>query len=166
MASKIMFHGETWTDDAFRFFDNRRLNGAISRLRRFERKKGIRFDAIVGCGISGLIPATLLCDRLHLPLLAIRKKTDKGPNWESKLAGVIPDNVSLTQRVNYLGVDDLISSGTTMTHVINHINSVDGDVVAIMLYAQGEFIHHLDYAGVPIIVLSGCNQYSISDSEE
>lgn len=147
-----MFRGETWSGDAFEFFDRRRLRGAVMRARRFERQHRLRFHAIAGCGISGTVPATLLSQEMDRELLLLRKPNDKRGDYQ-KLVGAVPDGTS-SGVTNYLVIDDLIESGRTMTHIRKLIESQQGTVAAIMLYARGGYDHLQTWKGIPVIELA------------
>lgn len=93
------------------------LNITAPRIKEWLAKnKGNNITHIAATGTSGLAAAFPLSLKLKLPVLAVRRKGGE-PNAHSGTlvgSGVVGD---------YIFVDDFVSSGATLDHVVSSINA-------------------------------------------
>jgi orotate phosphoribosyltransferase len=69
--------------------------------------------AIACSGVSGLLIAPAIADALGLDLIVVRKNDDEGTHSSCRVEGVACDN--------YLIVDDFVSTGATVKHIMGEI---------------------------------------------
>jgi len=95
----------------------RKINNALKTIRKFIDKlpKCKKPKAVACCGVSGLMIAPAIADRLGLDLIVVRKRDDDSTHSRFGVEGVAADN--------YIIVDDLICTGRTMTHMLRRIHS-------------------------------------------
>lgn len=81
------------------------------------KNKGNNITHIAATGTSGLAAAYPLSLKLNLPVLAVRRKGGEPGAHSGALvgSGVV---------VDYIFVDDFVSSGRTLDHVVSSINTV------------------------------------------
>lgn len=86
----------------------------ISRLIKEIRKSRIKFDAIVFRGMSGALVAPSVADKMKKPLVVCRKSDNHHSSY----------SVEFTERwfENFIIIDDLISSGTTILTILKMID--------------------------------------------
>jgi len=93
-----------------------------------------RFEAITGCGHSGLLIVGAVAFKAGIPGIAVRKKNGPDSRAHDSLPwhGVVPD------AMRYAFIDDIVASGTTLTHVVDSIRSTmpDARLSGIMLYSS------------------------------
>lgn len=100
------------------------LDRAINKLR------GIEFDTIVFCGMSGAIFAPLLADRLGKEIVLVRKESDSNHSCMSV------EGYSAIRK--YIFVDDLICSGDTFRRCQEKIQKFAPSAVCIASYQYRE----------------------------
>lgn len=89
-------------------YRNQIINETVDRLTELYND----FDTIACCGTSGLLVVPRVCEILKKNILIVRKKKEKRYSPFS-YEGAVPKN--------YVIVDDLICSGSTIKHIINTI---------------------------------------------
>lgn len=90
------------------------LRDLIEWLLKVVREENI--EALAATGHSGLVPASIVAFTLGLPLVAVRKESERP---QSGLSGRI--NGALPHRpLRYGIIDDLIASGTTVANILDH----------------------------------------------
>ncbi len=98
---------------------------------------GLRIDAVVGCGVSGIVFGTSLADRLQLPIVIVRKR-DESAHSKNDVEG--PDAITACHphitRKQCLFVDDLMASGHTFEHTRKKLvqRYPDWKIMGILLY--------------------------------
>ncbi len=81
------------------------------------KKTGIEFDAIAFRGFSGALVAPMVACRLRKGFLAVRKRKENEDCHSShSVEGAVRADC------NYIIIDDLISSGATIWHIVNELN--------------------------------------------
>src|SRR5699024_2137307 len=99
-----------------------------------EELKGVEFDTLVGTGLSGTIAVVQLARQLGKHYLVVRKPNDGSHSYQD-VEGVLGKR--------WLFVDDLISSGSTLSRVywtvskISHYHEFPTEFVGVFLYANG-----------------------------
>lgn len=83
-----------------------------------DRLQDVDFDTIVATGLSGTIFAGLLAQRLGKHLIIVRKADDASTHSSNRIEGILGKR--------WLFVDDLISSGNTLRHVVKQVELVAG----------------------------------------
>jgi adenine/guanine phosphoribosyltransferase-like PRPP-binding protein len=71
-------------------------------------------DGVAACGISGIAVAAVVSAISGIPLITVRKESDQC-NTEIRVQG--PDH----DVKSYVIVDDLVSSGRTVRHIVNNL---------------------------------------------
>jgi orotate phosphoribosyltransferase-like protein len=84
------------------------IDEAINSLSKISHQ----FDTIVCCGTSGLLVVPQICESLRKNILVVRKKKEQRYS-PFAYEGAVPKN--------YIIVDDLICSGSTIKHILNTI---------------------------------------------
>lgn len=82
---------------------------------------GVRFDSIVGTGLSGALAAPLLARRFRVPFAVIRKPGDHGMHSDSDIEGTIGSI--------WLMADDRLATGATcarVRHLVDQLRLPDG----------------------------------------
>ncbi len=79
------------------------------------------FDAIAGCGVSGLPILGALSYRLGIPMIAVRKPGEVS-HLPSKAQGLIYSS-------RYIVIDDLIETGSTIDNIIKSVNAGHEEVI-------------------------------------
>ncbi len=110
----------------------RTVNQTVAEAERL--KAAHDFDTIAFCGMSGAAMAFLLSHQLRVPLLCVRKKNESS-HYRSQMSSTLIEGNLDCQR--YLLLDDFISSGDTVNHIIDSISKeVPGaKCVAMLMYA-------------------------------
>lgn len=121
------------TEEVFDPNDFQKLvNRVAKEVRRLQRTHKI--NALAACGNSGLLLVGALGYKLDLPFLAVRKRMDTNNDWHH-VNGFLVDGGT-----RYLIIDDLISTGKTMTKIIHRLQELACDqnreakAAAILLY--------------------------------
>lgn len=73
------------------------------------RESEIDFDAIVVCGVSGLVVGPMVANALGVPLVVVRKEDDHSTHSDFQVEGCIPER--------YIIIDDFIESGDTVQYI-------------------------------------------------
>lgn len=101
----------------------------IRRAVRAIREQNLDFDSIVCTGISGIIAAPTIAERLKKRLVIVRKdETSHGEQVES-----------IGQINKYLIIDDFIETGETLNRIMEILEDypyLNGKPVGAYLYAQ------------------------------
>ena len=128
-------------------FDPNQFPTLIKELSRkvWRLQKKLGFNALAGCGNSGLLVLGGLAARRQIPFFAVRKSADT--EHDTRLANGFLLNGKVTR---YLIVDDLISSGTTVNRIVKHISRI-GQSVSL----SGGFVQMTE----PVGVLTYCNPW-------
>lgn len=104
------------------------------KIIRMIRRKKIKFDVLVGTGLSGIVPVVMVAQKLRKPFCIIRK----GEKTHSYLTveGMVPND---TER--YLMIDDFVEEGTTVRRVKKQMKKVTkAEFVGAVLYDSNRFI--------------------------
>jgi orotate phosphoribosyltransferase-like protein len=127
------------------------INKIVNRLKK-EIKNGLEFNAIACCGVSGTILAGAIAAKLGVDIVVVRKEAG-GPHSSWHVEGRYGD-------VQYVILDDLIESGSTIRYIIDEIqkeneklnfyNSIVPEkkisvCKAIVLYDDGVFSTSKDF---------------------
>jgi len=120
-------------------FEPKRLNVVVEYLvDQIKRLGGI--EAIACCGFSGIIPASIVANRLGIDIIAIRKQSEESrANGDGDRCNTHPGRPVYKR---WVIVDDLISSGRTMRWIIRQVK--DHNITtrtmptAIILHAEDE----------------------------
>jgi len=88
---------------------------------------GIDCDTIAVCGASGMLAVSVVDERPDVDVILVRKKED---STHSKLP------VEGVRGREYVIIDDLVSSGDTITHIVDSIKefSPHSQCVGVLLY--------------------------------
>jgi adenine/guanine phosphoribosyltransferase-like PRPP-binding protein len=125
----IVVNAPEHTRDVFVTPSFRRIVDIVTRKLK-EVDKLHRFDAIAGCGNSGLPLLGALSYRLGIPMITVRKAGEKTVAVNQTVTGAIDVK-------SYVLVDDLISSGGTIKRMVKEIADAGiANPVAIILYHQ------------------------------
>ena len=87
-------------------------NSIIEKCCKEILENEISFDSIACCGISGLLIAPVVAEKIKKNLIVVRKKNDTRYS-PFQYEGVIPKT--------YIIIDDLVCSGKTIKHIMNTI---------------------------------------------
>lgn len=92
------------------------------------------FDIVVGCGLGSVVMSTLIADRLGCPLGVVRKHGE--PTGHAGRRYVLPE----AQGLKWLFVDDLVSSGQTLAHVVRTVGGEreSWQLAGLALYGSSE----------------------------
>lgn len=132
--------------------DSTRLSYAGAAMGDLLRKEGDDVDLTVGIEKAGMPLATSIARELDTDLSSY---TPRKHQWEEgdieELEGTFSRNfASIRERECYI-VDDIITSGTTMTETINAIRDRGGKPVACVVLADKRGVEELE--GVPVFSL-------------
>jgi xanthine phosphoribosyltransferase len=96
------------------------------------------FDAIVGIGRGGLIPAVLLSNSLSIkPVVNFSIQSYIGKKQTSKITlGQVPDKEFFIKNKNILVVDDLSDRGSTLHYVQKYFNKIKVYPTFLTLYIK------------------------------
>lgn len=138
------------------------VKNTVAKARALHKKHG--FDTIAFSGISGASMAFILASRLKLPLLNIRKM-DENSHYVKQMGTLIEGNTGASK---YMIVDDFISSGDTVNHIIATIKREMpfAECVAILMFAamaDGE--HTYPEWEKPMKVISSRPDVDVSSTE-
>jgi orotate phosphoribosyltransferase-like protein len=107
--------------------DHTQRRQSIDRAVHFLLKSTLEFETIVCTGLSGLLVAPEVSERLGKNLAIIRKgESSRGSDVERTYGGPIG---------NYIILDDFVESGRTIARVIGDMN---GDGVCVGSYFYGQ----------------------------
>lgn len=113
-----------------------------------------RFDTIAFTGISGSAMAFILSHWLDIPLLCVRKKGENS-HYHKQTNRLVEGNVKDIKK--YVIVDDFISSGSTVKHVIESIRDACpvAECVGMLMYSgyRDDSFQHPSWKN-PVKVLS------------
>lgn len=98
------------------------------KLIRLIEKSGINFTHIAVTGISGIAVGAIVASRMNKHLAVVRKRN------ESSNSSNAVESYGLME--SYVFIDDLISSGTTLRHVLKSIEDWSG------ASCSGIFLYH------------------------
>ncbi len=104
-------------------------------------------DALAVCGVSGLVPASVVSAIYGINLIAVRKEKDNTHGY--KVQG--PEYVG-----RWIILDDLIESGKTMDYILATMREYEPSLpppFAILLYH--EWCSRTEWQGIPITVIGG-----------
>lgn len=90
-------------------------------------------EVLVGCGNSSVPLLGAVCYKLGMPMLVVRKESDKD-NHDTRTAN------GASNAAGYLFIDDLVDSGRTLRHVMKEVRGVapDSKFFGAVLYASRE----------------------------
>lgn len=97
----------------------------VKKLIRILKPKVDEFDAICASGYSSALIAPIIADKLKKNIVLVRKPS------ESRHSRYAVEGIS-NQRCLFL--DDLISSGKTISHVHKKLKDIDCSIAGIVLY--------------------------------
>lgn len=140
------------------YCDNRRLLSDLSARDEIVKEWVFRvrqrfagLEAVAGVATAGIPHATLLADRLRLPLVYARPDP-KDHGLKRAVEG------QLAPGARTLVVEDLVSTGRSLSQVIHRIEEAQGHVVgatAIMTYNFGIAQRRMEQLGIPFLALMG-----------
>lgn len=118
-----------------RYINPGNLKDAIDSTVKAIEKSNIKFDTIACRGISGLLVSPAVCAKLGVPPSIVRKTTEgchSGYNYEGLGTG---------EKINFIVVDDGISTGSTLEKTIEEIKRVNPEAkfVGFFGYNQSNF---------------------------
>lgn len=108
-----------------------------------EAVSALNVDVIAGTATAGIPHATLLADRLGLPLVYVRSSA-KGHGKGNQIEGTFAEGA------NVLVIEDLLSTGGSSIDAAKAIEQAGGNVVriqAIFSYGLEKLVHNLETAG-------------------
>jgi uncharacterized protein len=114
-------------------------------------KSGVKYDYVIGVGRGGLIPATMLAYKLHIPVLCYAISTYDN---EEKTNTTIHQEVNFESmcNANILIVDDICDSGYTFEYIKSQIELVSANEVQectfLSIFAKKSSIDIPDYIGL------------------
>lgn len=117
----------------------RTVENAVSAAKMLKQK--YNYDTIAFSGMSGAAMSFLLAHQLKVPLLCVRKKDDGSHFWGSGILRSSDRGRSSLEgykdAARYLLVDDFISSGNTVRHIMSTISSEipTAECMAMLMYA-------------------------------
>lgn len=116
------------------------VHGRLRLVRQFANimeSNGVYPDAIACCGVSGIVFATSLADRLQLPIVIVRKK-DEVRHSHQNVEGPDKGEHPHMARKQYIFVDDLIVTGDTFLKVTDEIKKryPEWHLMGILLYKE------------------------------
>jgi len=121
------------------FFNNR-----YAIISDFESKAihNLDFDAIVVCGIGGLLFGPILAHTFSKELIVVRKPDDINNH-----SGSIIESRDLRKKFRYIFVDDLIAKGLTFAYVKMVLENFcpDGGCVGAFTYKGGTTIYDVGF---------------------
>lgn len=111
-----------------------------------DQMKELNPDAIVVCGQSGIILGSIVCDRLNIPLIIVRKLNEPTVAYQPRLT--VWDGNNCYQ--NWVWLDDLVASGSTFRHAAANAKAdkaIETDIPkAMVLYCSDKEEYH----GIPV----------------
>ena len=110
----------------------------VVKYLEYQIKKLGGIEAIACCGFSGIIPASIVANRLGIDIIAIRKESEESrANGDSDRCNTHPGRPRFKR---WVIVDDLISSGRTMRWIIRQVKehniTTRTPPTAIILHAE------------------------------
>nr|WP_321496884.1 orotate phosphoribosyltransferase-like protein [uncultured Methanolobus sp.] len=90
---------------------------------------GNEIDLVVGIGLSGVPLASLMAEELNTELSVYHAYNEQGD--DSRLSGAFSRNFAGIKGKKCIIVDDVITTGNTMTDVVTHLRSSGAKPVAI-----------------------------------
>lgn len=102
------------------------------------RKSGIKANAVAFTGLSGALVAPLVAARLRLPMVAVRKGEKNHSNF------TVESSLSYDAALNYIVVDDLISSGETLRRIVEEVSKRNegSTCLGVFCYLQRLYDNH------------------------
>lgn len=144
------------------FEDPIKFHNKVNEFVKLLRKRK-NVNAIVASGVSGITFASAMAYKMKLPLVVVRKKREKTySHAETMIEGGF-------NGMQYIIVDDLISSGATMGYIANMIHEKHDYVICrgYMLYnstntSKDSPYHHFPTEKVAVKMVKDCaNSYPL-----
>ena len=88
----------------------------LASIRFLKLKKALKFDAIAFCGSSGCAIAFNLATMHEIPLIYVRKESEKSHSYSK-----VECNDRHLEVKKYLIVDDFVDRGTTVEYIVDTI---------------------------------------------
>ena len=92
----------------------------VREMKKKIEDSGVQYDAIAVCGVSGISVGSILSYLLGKPMLIVRKKDDK---CHSSFRVEMNIQFHSRELVNYIIVDDLMDSGSTVDYIYKTIKN-------------------------------------------
>ncbi len=92
------------------------INQLLSNIKKLQQTTII--DAIAIRGMSGAIVGGIISHLTNIPLICVRKENTSHSDFHVEMVLINPK-----KKVNYIIVDDLISTGNTLNTIIKDINN-------------------------------------------
>lgn len=92
----------------------------ITKLVHYIKQAGFSFNAVAFCGMSGALIAPAIAEAFGVEMIMVRKRDRSHSAYE--VEGAMGSG-------RYIIVDDLISTGSTIEHIIERIKSFDNSAV-------------------------------------
>lgn len=115
-------------------------------------KSGVKYDYVVGIGRGGLIPATMLAYKLHVPVLSYSIKTydhqEQTKSADECFYQTVDFDRLLGEGLNILVVDDICDSGNTF-ELIKDIDKPKVNIETYLsIFAKKNSVNIPDYIGL------------------
>jgi adenine/guanine phosphoribosyltransferase-like PRPP-binding protein len=111
------------------------INKLVVKIKKFQQNKP--FDAIAFTGTSGAAVAFTLAYKLKVPLICIRKTTDKS-HYKNIYEGI--ENIK-----RYIIVDDFIETGSTIDRIKKGVCSRSEGAKLVGIFLYRDCWHNLKY---------------------
>lgn len=108
-------------------------------------------DVIVGVALSGIPLANLIADELGTEFATYHPNKQKWEQESIENRGTISQNFAKVSGKNCVLVDDVVTSGTTLTEAVSVLENLDAKPVAIAVLIDKKGID--DVSGVPLNAL-------------
>lgn len=88
--------------------------------------KGVRYDTIIGTGLSGTIFTARVAPALHKNFAIVRKADDRSTHSDARIEGKVGER--------FVFADDFVLSGITMKHVLTMMDRFHPDSAFMGVY--------------------------------
>ncbi|VVB52604.1 Orotate phosphoribosyltransferase [uncultured archaeon] len=108
-------------------------------------------DVIVGVALSGIPLANLIADELGVEFATYHPNKQKWEPESKETGGTISQNFAKVAGKNCVLIDDVVTSGTTLTEAVAVLENLGAKPVAIAVLIDKKGIHEI--TGVPLNAL-------------
>lgn len=111
-------------------------------------ENGTEVDVVVGIAISGVPLACFIADDLGSEIAIFHPRKQRWEDGESEITGSMSHNFADVRGKQCVIVDDVITSGTTVTEAVQMLKEAGGDPVSVAVMIDKQGLDEAD--GVPV----------------